>query len=91
MSLDSDDDFLGYVDLHSRTERALFSREDILRLIKLANIPEGQYSLPLGSFISVHASEARPLIERARRQLKRQTSQLELPFKGDKGAEDYLL
>lgn len=91
MSLDSDDDFLGYVDLHSKTERALFSREHVLRLIKLANVPEGQYPLPMASFISVHADEARPLIERARRQLKRRTPQLELPFKGDRGAEDYLL
>lgn len=93
MSLDNDTDegFLTYVWLHSDTERALFSREHVLRLLKLANVPEGQYSLPMGSFISVPYAVAMPLIERARRQLKRQTPQLELPFKGDRGAEDFLL
>ena len=96
MNLDEDTDedknFLGYVDLHSETERALFSREQVLRLLKLANVAKGEYTLPMGSFISVNADVAKPLIERARRQLKRQTPQLELPFCGpDKGAEDFLL
>jgi hypothetical protein len=93
MSLDNDTDegFLMYFWLHSETERALFSREHVLRLLKLANVPEGQYDIPMGRFIAVHYDVAKPLIDRARRQLKRKTPQLELPFKGDRGAEDYLL
>jgi hypothetical protein len=93
MSLDNDTDegFLTYVWLHSETERALLSREHVLRLLKLANVPEGQYGISMGRFIAVHYDVAKPLIERARRQLKRQTPQLELPFKGDRGAEDFLL
>lgn len=88
---DTDDGFLFYVWLHSRTERALFSRQQVLRLLTLANVPDGQYSIPMGRFMAVHFEVAKPLLERARRQLKRQTPQLELPFKGDRGAEDYLL
>jgi len=93
MGLDngSAEDFLGYVWAHSETERALFSREHVLKLLKLANAPEGEYQIPLGSFISVQADVAKPLVERARRQLKRQAPQLEIPFEGVKGAENYLL
>ncbi len=93
---DTDEGFLMYVWLHSETERALFSREHVLRLLKLANVPESQYSLPLhflsvGTFVAVHSDIAQPLVERARRQLKRQTPQLELPFDAQRGAENYLL
>jgi hypothetical protein len=92
MSLDDDTDegFLSYVWLHSQTERALFSRGHVLRLLRLAKA-EG-YILPMGDFIGVHYAVAKPLIERARRQLKRQQiPQLELPFNRDKGAEEFLL
>lgn len=92
MNLDEDTNFLSYVGLHSETERALFSREQVLRLLKLANVAKGEYSIPMGNFLAVHYDVAKPLVERARRQLKRQTPQLELPFCGpNKGAEDYLL
>jgi hypothetical protein len=87
----TDEEFLIYVELHSETERALFSREHVLRLLKLADVSKGEYNIPMGGFIAVHYDVAKPLIERARRQLKRQTPQLELPFNGDKGAEDFLL
>jgi hypothetical protein len=88
--VDTDEGFLMYVDLHSETERALFGSDQVLRLLRLANIPESEY-LPLGRLISIKADVAKPLIERARRQLKRQTPQLELPFSGNRGAEDFLL
>lgn len=88
---DTDEGFLMYVWLHSQTERALFSRQHVLRLLTLANVPEGQYSVSISSFIGVPFAVANPLLERARRQLKRQTPQLELPFKGNRGAEDFLL
>lgn len=93
MSLDNDTDegFLTYVWLHAQTERALFSREHVLRLLRLAKA-EGSYIIPIGDFMGVHYDVAKPLIERARRQLKRQqTSQLELPFSKSRGAEEFLL
>jgi hypothetical protein len=88
---DTDEGFLLYVDLHSETDLALFSRRDVIRLLTLARIPEDTWRVPGRSFISVHSDVARPLIERARRQLKRMTPQIELPFAPDRGAEDYLL
>ena len=87
----SDEEFLMYVWSHSETERALFSRDHVLRLLKLANVPEDEYPVPRGSFISVRYDIAKPLVDRARRQLKRQGPQIELPFKGARGSEDYLL
>jgi len=89
--LDDDKGFLLYVDLHCETELALFSRSDVLRLMELARVRPGSYYLPERSFIGVHADVAKPLIERARKQLKRHTPQLELPFDSKRGAEDFLL
>jgi hypothetical protein len=90
--MDDDEGFLMYVDLHSETDLALFSREDVIRLLTLANVPPSSWYVPNRTFISVHSDIARPLIKRARRHLKRlKTPQLELPFSPDRGAEDYLL
>ncbi len=89
---DSDDGFLIYVDLHADTELALFSKQHVIRLLKLACVKPGEYSFPNRSFISVPAHVARPLIRRARRNLKRlENPQLELPFNSELGAEEYLL
>ena len=88
----SDEGFLLYVDIHSETDLALFSREDVIRLLKLACVPPGSWFVPNRTFISVQADVARPLTKRARRNLKRlKTPQLELPFDPSRGAEDYLL
>jgi hypothetical protein len=91
MDDDTDEGFLLYVDLHSETELALFSRADVIRLLTLARVSPGSYTIPSGSFIGVHADVARPLIKRARRNLKRMTPQMELPFDPSRGAEDFLL
>jgi hypothetical protein len=92
MDDDTDEGFLLYVDLHSETDLALFSREDVVRLLRLACVPPGSWFIPNRTFLSVHSDVARPLIKRARRHLKRlKTPQLELPFDPCRGAEDYLL
>lgn len=91
MDDDSDEGFLLYVDLHCETDLALFSRHDVFRLLKLACVNPKSYSIADRSFLSIHADFARPLIRRARRNLKRMTTQMELPFSRERGAEDYLL
>jgi hypothetical protein len=64
-SLKSDRDFLGYVYLHSQTELALFHKDHINRLLKLAGKEELQEPCP--SFMGVHYDVAKPLIEAARK------------------------
>lgn len=65
----NDEELLGYFELHSRTERALFSRDHIVRLSKLAGYPVKDVSR-LPQFIAVHEPVAKPYIERARRRMK---------------------
>lgn len=72
LSSQSDEDFLGYVEIHSQTERALYSGRDINRLLKLAGNPPGFVkSVDEKGFYSLHEPEARPLIDAAKRLLKR--------------------
>jgi hypothetical protein len=59
----SDEDFLGYFDLHCRTERALFTREQFYRLCKLARVKPPQLS---GQWYSIYADVAEPLLKKAR-------------------------
>lgn len=59
-----DETFLGYVELHSKTERALFHKVHIERLLKLA----GVFMFPLeGTWLAVHNDAAQPLVDIARR------------------------
>lgn len=59
----SDEEFLGYFELHSRTDLALFHRGHVERLLKMAGqpIPAG-----LGEWTSVRHDVADPLIAQAR-------------------------
>lgn len=59
----TDDSFLGYVELHSRTERALFHRVHVARLFKLAGKPE---PAGLPEWMSVREDVAIPLVRSAR-------------------------
>lgn len=63
MSLDTDEGLLGYVWLHSRTERALFHRDHVLRLFKLAKVKPPD---DLPAWVPMHEDVADPLIKRAR-------------------------
>lgn len=60
----TDEDFLGYVSLHSETERALFHREHALRLIRLSGSALPKHQLP--EWLSIHARVAKPLVNQAR-------------------------
>ena len=60
----TDDGFLGYVDLHCRTERALFHRKHVLRLYKMAHAEAPD--LGMGSWFAMYQDVADPLIKKAR-------------------------
>lgn len=68
MALESNEDFLSYVWLHSTTPRALFSREHIIRLCELAGTD--RHIVAFGNWFSFHANEAHPLVEEARKRLQ---------------------
>ena len=58
----NDNELIGYCDSHSETERALFCREHVERMLKLAGI-ENKCDLP--AFISLKG-EMKNLVTRAR-------------------------
>ena len=59
----NDDDLLGYFEIHARTERALFHRGHVVRLLELAGheVPED-----IPEWISVRIDVAEPLVKEAR-------------------------
>ncbi len=63
----SDAEFLGYVDEHSRTDLALFSREHVNRLLRLAGREE---ITDLPSFVGMHRCDISDIIETARGRLE---------------------
>ncbi len=91
---DSDESFLGYVDLHSRTERAMFSRGQVIRFLKLARVDLSRYDMPsYQNWFSMRYGSIKEELARARRQVQRlgnRPGQLELPFSAD-GAGPWLL
>src|SRR5690606_40675802 len=60
-----DRSFLWYVELHCRTERALFSGKDVLRLYELADIAI-QENIGASGFYRMGEGHALPLVELAR-------------------------
>jgi hypothetical protein len=69
---ETDEDFLGYVEFHSRTERHAFSHEHANRLLDLAGETEirGTDNCGLHGFIGIDWGAAKPLVEKARKRLK---------------------
>lgn len=59
----TDDEFLGYFELHSRTPLALFHRKHVERLLKMAGVEPNPR---LGEWTAVHADVAEPLVLQAR-------------------------
>lgn len=55
----TDDELIGYAQLHCQTERALFSSEHVDRLLALAKMPASG----LVGFVAVHEAEMTTLIE----------------------------
>lgn len=69
---ETDEDFLGYVEFHSRTERHAFSLAHANRLLDLAGentIRCAQWAG--GDLINIDWSAAKPLVEKARKRLAR--------------------
>ena len=72
----NDEDLLGYFEIHSRTERALFHRSMVERLWALAGEPlEGMYGR---QFVEVHSDLADPLVRRARERMAVDTARFTL-------------
>jgi hypothetical protein len=65
----TNEEFLGYFSIHCRTDRALFSRDQVARLMRLSGstVPD---LTQMPSWIAVYADVADPLILKARRRLK---------------------
>jgi hypothetical protein len=64
----TNEEFLGYFSVHCRTERALFSRDQVARLLRLSGDPRPLANTP--NWVAVYADVADPLIAKARRRLK---------------------
>jgi hypothetical protein len=64
--LASDHEFLGYCELHCKTERALFSKQHIDRLMRLAG---GLPTTDSAEWRAMHEDVAMPLIKEARSRL----------------------
>lgn len=65
--LESDEEFIRYVSLHSQTPRALFSREHCVRLAKLANV---DYIIPHQAFLEIHYEDMKDVIEMAEKNVR---------------------
>lgn len=63
---DNDEDLLGYALIHADTPRALFHRDHVARILKLAgkSVPER-----LPEFVAVHSETMEPLVKEARRRM----------------------
>lgn len=64
-----DDDFLGYCELHCRTERALFSSEQIKRLCELANQNPPE-NIDYHEWVSARANYVQFMVDIARRRIR---------------------
>lgn len=69
MSLVDDESFLGYCEIHSRTERALFNGGQIRRLLELADLPVPR-DIRDSSWLTMRSCVADPLIYTARERLR---------------------
>jgi hypothetical protein len=83
---DDDENFLSYVERHSTSPRAAFSKEDVERLLALADV-EGiliPVDKGLPGFYNLYSPVAKPLIEAARTRLSVKHAQLTF-------SEDFML
>lgn len=71
----NDEDLLGYFEIHARTERALFHRDQVARLLKLADAPCRDGMMP--EWLAVHIEVAEPLVKKARMRLRIQELETE--------------
>lgn len=67
----TDEEFIDYCDIHSRTERALFSGKQIHRLLTLTGKALGPVESVVDGWFSMHFDVAEPLIKEARERLRK--------------------
>lgn len=69
----TDEEFLGYFEIHCRTERALFNGYQIKRLVRLGGM-EGDdvEGMRDDQWASVYEGQAKPRIDRARARLAKE-------------------
>ena len=66
----TDAEFLLYVEVHAQSERHLFSRDHIRRLMELAGTDKLDITTStVPGFYGVDSAAAKPLIEKARRKI----------------------
>jgi hypothetical protein len=68
----TDQQFLGYVELHSKRQRALFSNSDVCRFLMLAGEQDIAVALHFGfsGFTPMHYDEIQGFLEQARKRLE---------------------
>ena len=69
---ETDEEFLGYVELHSQTERHAFHCNDADRLLEMAGEHEifGTDNCGLPGFIGIDWGAAKPMVKKARKRLE---------------------
>lgn len=65
----TDEELLGYASLHCQTERALFSRYHVVRIMKLAGKKVTESSIPI--WVAVRPDVMDPLVKEARARIRR--------------------
>jgi hypothetical protein len=75
----NDQELIHYCRIHSDTERALFHRDHVKRILELAGITEPVIDATWPMFISVPSSQMEPICDEAQRKLDH-LNQLELPL-----------
>lgn len=66
----SNEELISYFRIHSRTDRALFAKAHVARLMVLSGSPQPNLD-HMPAFIAVHETEADLLIKQARARMKR--------------------
>ncbi len=69
-----DEAFLGYVEIHSETERHLFSLEHVRRLLTLAGRDTSAFDCGYPAFLGIDQWTAKPLVQAARERRKSRSS-----------------
>lgn len=80
MPLSSDDNFIGYCETHSKTERHLFHRDHANRLLRLAGMPEQP---GLGEYVAIDEWTVKELVDAARERLKKTVEVCDNTKKGE--------
>jgi Multiubiquitin len=70
----TDEELIGYCDLHSRTDRALFHRDHVRRMFELAGEPVPE----IPEWVSVPAWDMEPLVKAARARCSKRVMKIDI-------------